>query len=196
MPEVLHPAPAANLLGVTFLSSTSVWLALMSGVQASNQATLPLCTAIDVAVSTATPIVKRGTAPAFSVRVSNTGKVSTQVLNVRDGRRSDLQETYFELFVAEDGRVLDLPMAISIRVPSRLTTISTCGLGTTWTFGRLATRDSWVVWRQANTRHTSGSGGSPSCRPPPAVGPAKRVLPFLNERRHARAAIEAKGRMG
>jgi hypothetical protein len=113
MLEVLRPAQAANLLSVTFLSSTSVWLALMSGAQASNQPTLPLCTAIDVAVSTATPIVKRGTAPVFSVRVSNTGKVSTHVLNVRDGRRSDLQETYFELFVEEDGRVLDLPMAIS-----------------------------------------------------------------------------------
>jgi hypothetical protein len=36
-----------------------------------------------------------------------------RVLDVRRGRRSDLQDSYFELFIVKGPHVLDLPIAIS-----------------------------------------------------------------------------------
>jgi hypothetical protein len=36
-----------------------------------------------------------------------------RVLDVRDGRRNDLQDVYFELFIVEGRQVVDLPLFIS-----------------------------------------------------------------------------------
>ena len=36
-----------------------------------------------------------------------------RVLDVRNGRRNDLQDNYFELFIVEAGRLIDLPIVIS-----------------------------------------------------------------------------------
>jgi hypothetical protein len=36
-----------------------------------------------------------------------------RVLDVRQRRRSDLQDVYFELFILEERRLVDLPRAIS-----------------------------------------------------------------------------------
>jgi hypothetical protein len=60
-----------------------------------------------------TPTVRTGARPQFSVAVTNKSSRSIRLLDVRDGRRNDLQNVYFELFIVKDGRVVDLPIVIS-----------------------------------------------------------------------------------
>jgi hypothetical protein len=57
--------------------------------------------------------VKRGAVPKFRLTIRNTGKQPKQVLDVRDGRRRDLQHTYYDLEVTDGEKVVDLPRAIS-----------------------------------------------------------------------------------
>ncbi|HET9384034.1 MAG TPA: hypothetical protein VFO67_02725 [Gemmatimonadales bacterium] len=71
------------------------------------------CQATDVTVATATPTVRAGTRPEFSAVVTNRGSRSIRVLDVRNGRRTDLQNVYFELFIVQDGRVVELPIVIA-----------------------------------------------------------------------------------
>lgn len=66
----------------------------------------------EVTVATSTPRIRAGTRPQFSVSVTNTSSSSIRVLDVRDGRRNDLQAVYFELVIVQDGRVVDLPAII------------------------------------------------------------------------------------
>ena len=70
-------------------------------------------TEIEATVATSTPRIRAGTRPQFSVSVTNTSSGSIRVLDVRDGRRNDLQDVYFELVIVKDGRVVDLPTVIS-----------------------------------------------------------------------------------
>jgi hypothetical protein len=71
------------------------------------------CRATKVELATATPMVKAGTRPQFSVLVANTSDRSIRVLDVRNGRRNDLQDAYFELFIVEGQQVVNLPRVIS-----------------------------------------------------------------------------------
>ncbi len=71
------------------------------------------CRAAEVTLATATPTVKAGTRPQFSVVVANKGDRWIRVLDVRNGRRIDLQDAYFELFIVEGEQVVDLPSVIS-----------------------------------------------------------------------------------
>jgi len=70
-------------------------------------------TEVEATVATSTPRIRAGTRPQFSVSVTNTSSSSIRVLDVRDGRRNDLQDVYFELVIVKDGRVVDLPTVIS-----------------------------------------------------------------------------------
>lgn len=73
----------------------------------------PVCTGVSVSVVAEASQVKAGNTPQFSVVVSNDTDRSVRVLDVRDGRRPDLQDSYFELFVIQGTRVIDVPVAIS-----------------------------------------------------------------------------------
>lgn len=86
---------------------------LVSAVQVASPTVVQACQAIDVAVAISTPTVKAGSRPQFSVVVANKSTRPTRVLDVRSGRRTDLQDVYFELFVVKNGRVVDLPMVVS-----------------------------------------------------------------------------------
>lgn len=71
------------------------------------------CRTTEVTLATSTTRIGTGTRPRFSLIVTNKSSRSIRVLDVRDGRRNDLQDVYFELFIVKDGRVVDLPTVIS-----------------------------------------------------------------------------------
>jgi hypothetical protein len=85
--------------------------AVLAG-QAVSPTTVEPCQATEVTVATSTPTIGAGTRPQFSVVVTNTSSRAIRVLDVRDGRRGDLLSTYFELFIVQDGRLVDLPTVI------------------------------------------------------------------------------------
>lgn len=62
---------------------------------------------------TADKIVKKGTVPKFKLTINNEGKAPEQVIDLSGGRRPDLQDTYYELEVTQDGKMVDLSRAIS-----------------------------------------------------------------------------------
>jgi hypothetical protein len=82
-----------------------------------------VCRAAAVDVATSTPMVRVGVFPQCSVIVAKESDRSMRVLDVRNGRRVDLQDEYFELVVIEGRKVVDLPRAISDpdRFPMRTT---------------------------------------------------------------------------
>jgi hypothetical protein len=100
------------VLGCIVIGHVSVLAA-----QKSSPTTVPACRAADVTVVTATPTLKAGTRPQFSVVVTNKSRDPIRVLDVRNGRRIDLQDNYFELFIVEGPRLVDLPIAISDQGP-------------------------------------------------------------------------------
>lgn len=88
---------------------------LMSGFvqQAEAPTGLAVCTDISVSLTAVTPRVKFRERPKFAVAVSNATNRAVRILDVRNGRRPDLQVSYFELFVARGHTVIDVPAAIS-----------------------------------------------------------------------------------
>ena len=90
-----------------------VWQASVSAAQMQSPTAVQACRAAEVTVATSTPTVRAGTRPQFSVVVANKSDRSMRVLDVRNGRRNDLQDSYFELFIVEGRRVIDLPSVIS-----------------------------------------------------------------------------------
>ena len=84
------------------------------GAQALRDAAqTAVCSGVTVSVSAETPRVKVGERPRFSARIHNTTNRPVRLLDVRQGRRPDLQDSYFELFVARGSSVVDTPIAIS-----------------------------------------------------------------------------------
>jgi hypothetical protein len=73
----------------------------------------PACRPVEVTLGVSTPNVKVGTRPGFYVSIANKGTRPVRVLDTRNGRRADLQDAYFELFVLRDGRIVDVPILIS-----------------------------------------------------------------------------------
>ena len=73
----------------------------------------PVCSGVTVSVSADTARVKAGERPRFSARIHNTTSRPVRLLDVRQGRRADLQDSYFELFVARGTSLVDLPHVIS-----------------------------------------------------------------------------------
>ena len=62
-------------------------------------------------------MVRVGTRPEFSVVVANNSDRAIRVLDVRNGRRNDLQDAYFELFIVEGRRAVDLQASFPTRGP-------------------------------------------------------------------------------
>ena len=90
-----------------------IWQGSVSPAQMQSPTTVQVCRAAEVTVATSTPMVTAGTRPQFSVVVANKSDRSMRVLDVRNGRRNDLQDSYFELFIVEGRQVIDLPSVIS-----------------------------------------------------------------------------------
>jgi hypothetical protein len=81
--------------------------------QKPSPATVPACRAAEVTVATASPTLRVGARRQFSVAITNKSDRSIRVLDVRNTRRNDLEDSYFELFIVEGSRLVDLPIAIS-----------------------------------------------------------------------------------
>src|SRR4051812_10037055 len=85
----------------------------VSVAQTQSPTKVQACRATEVTLVTATPTVRAGTRPQFRVVVANKSDRSIRVLDVRNRRRDDLQDAYFELFIVEDQQVVHLPSVIS-----------------------------------------------------------------------------------
>jgi hypothetical protein len=101
------------MVTLVFVSTVLGAAPVSTTVQVASPTVVQACQAIDVTVATSTPTVMVGRRPQFSVVVANNSTRPVRVLDVRSGRRTDLQDVYFELFVVKNGRVVDLPMVIS-----------------------------------------------------------------------------------
>jgi hypothetical protein len=66
---------------------------------------------LSVTLEPVTKTVKKGTVPKFLLTIRNDGKAPEKVVDIR--RRVDLQHTYYDLEVLQDGKVLELPRMIS-----------------------------------------------------------------------------------
>jgi hypothetical protein len=98
-----------------WLVSAVILLAVVSGSgqQPDDPLLRPICKEVSVALVAEASRVKAGERPQFSVVVSNDTDRPVRILDVRDGRRTDLQDTYFELFVIQATGALDVPIVIS-----------------------------------------------------------------------------------
>lgn len=84
-----------------------------SGQAAEDPILRPPCKGISVTLVADPSQVTVGVRPRFSVAVTNDTERPMRILDVRNGRRVDLQDTYFELFVVHGTRLVDVPIAIS-----------------------------------------------------------------------------------
>jgi hypothetical protein len=84
---------------------------------------------VEVTLGTSTPNVKVGHRPEFHVSIANKDTRPVRVLDARDGRRTDLQDAYFELFVLRDGNIVDVPILISDPGPISRADLVTLGPG-------------------------------------------------------------------
>lgn len=66
----------------------------------------PQCRAIDAALSVSPATVTVGTPPTFTIVLKNVSDTSVRLLDLRDSRRTDLTQTYYELVFEQNGRAL------------------------------------------------------------------------------------------
>jgi hypothetical protein len=71
-----------------------------------------VCVGLEAILRVEVPKIKVGAEPQFVLSLRNTGKESLRILDVRGGRRSDLQDTYFEVLVQRQGQRVSLPRPI------------------------------------------------------------------------------------
>lgn len=57
--------------------------------------------------------VRSGEVPKFELTIRNEGNSPQRILDLSDGRRSDLQDSYYSLEVRRGGRAVDIPRQIS-----------------------------------------------------------------------------------
>jgi hypothetical protein len=97
--------------------ATIVWLtAAETAAQIAVGAqtpSLPWCRDLTVTISVAAPRVLVGQRPRFDVSIYNMSASPRRVLDLRDGRRPDLQTAYVDLVVSRNGAELSLPRMIS-----------------------------------------------------------------------------------
>ena len=90
-------------------------VALLVGSADDQTPTLPQsCRGREARLRVTPTTLQRGTKPRFAVVLKNVSQKPIRLLDVRDGRRPDLAESYYEIIVEQNGRALrDLPRAIS-----------------------------------------------------------------------------------
>jgi hypothetical protein len=72
------------------------------------------CAGLEATVRVSPTTFKHGARPALTVTVRNISSTSLRLLDIRNGRRPDLADTYYEIVVEQNRQVLkDLPRAIS-----------------------------------------------------------------------------------
>ena len=91
---------------------TALFMALTAGSRPQAPSALPECTDISASLAATPPEVGRGHKPEFALTLSTTSASPVRMLDVRHGRRPDLQDNYFEVVVLQRGRVIETPIAI------------------------------------------------------------------------------------
>jgi len=69
----------------------------------------PIRLSLDAVANT----VKVGEEPKFKLTVRNEGDAPQRIIDLRGGRRHDLQDTYYDLEVRQGGKVVAVPRAVS-----------------------------------------------------------------------------------
>ena len=64
------------------------------------------CRGIDAALGVSPATVTVGTPPTFTIVLKNLSDASVRMLDLRDSRRVDLTQTYYELLFEQNGRAL------------------------------------------------------------------------------------------
>ena len=59
------------------------------------------------------PSVTAGVVPKFQLTLRNEGKAAVKVLDIRDNRRVDLQDTYYDVEIRRGKELVELPRVIS-----------------------------------------------------------------------------------
>lgn len=96
------------------VSAAIVWVMALDSRQQPDAPILhPACTGVTLSLAAEASQIKAGDKPQFSVAVSNRTDRSVRILDIRNGRRPDLQDSYFEVFVIQGARAVDVPIAIS-----------------------------------------------------------------------------------
>jgi hypothetical protein len=90
-------------------------LALLGGSAGHQAATPPpSCRGVEATLRVTPASFRHGTKPTFVVVLKNASQKPVRLLDVRDGRRPDLAESYDEIVFEQNERALtDLPRAIS-----------------------------------------------------------------------------------
>ncbi len=97
-----------------FVSAALLLIAGLGSAQAVHDPALPpVCKEVSVRLMAQPARVKAGQRPQFALIISSNVDRPVRVLDVRNGRRPDLQHAYLELFVLKGRRFVDLPTAIS-----------------------------------------------------------------------------------
>ena len=108
------PLAALFAVATTGLVTGDTLLALgAAGAIQRDVILFPVCKGISVTLTSEASTARRGEKPQFSVAVSNATDRPVRILDVRNGRRADLQDTYFELFVVQQRTTVGVPAAIS-----------------------------------------------------------------------------------
>jgi hypothetical protein len=66
----------------------------------------PQCRNIDASLSVSPATASIGTPPTFTIALKNVSNESVRLLDLRDSRRADLTQTYYELVFEQNGRAL------------------------------------------------------------------------------------------
>jgi hypothetical protein len=72
------------------------------------------CRGVEATLRVMPTTFRRGTEPSFAVVLKNASEKPVRLLDVREGRRPDLADSYYEIIFEQNGRTLsDLPRVIS-----------------------------------------------------------------------------------
>jgi hypothetical protein len=68
---------------------------------------------IRLALEAVPKTIKAGEVPKFELTIRNQGDAAEDVIDLTAGRRADLQDTYYDVNITQDGKAVEVPRAIS-----------------------------------------------------------------------------------
>ena len=99
-----------NKLVALFVIGPLVWVNMAYSSSVENGNPKP---PIKLSLEAINKTVMSGAVPKFRLTIKNQFKDPERVIDLRGGRRNDLQDTYYDLEVEHDGKPVSLPRAIS-----------------------------------------------------------------------------------
>jgi hypothetical protein len=109
-PSALRLSLTRPLLGRSF--ALVALAALIPVIGWSGTPNVPACSGFEAGLQAVDTVVRVSTAPRFRLTLVNRGTKPLKVLDIRDGRRPDLEAVYFRLEILNAKTVVDLPRGI------------------------------------------------------------------------------------